>query len=188
MASNLTPSSGQDSTTHSQSSRSKTDPAWEHVSEERYGNGRRALICLYCKKITKGGGIHRMKLHLAGVKGDIGPWDMAEGEEEVQEMQSPMAASSGKRKKSTVDKYFAPRNTQGAQPSMRSVLVGKEATWRADMAVGRFFYDACIPTNAVNSFYFKPMLDAISAIGPGYKGPNYYQLRINLLKDAKKEV
>ncbi|KAL6335953.1 hypothetical protein AAG906_003578 [Vitis piasezkii] len=173
-----------------------------------------------------------MKLHLVGVKGDIGPCksvppdvrfrmenslqefvnakkatkeadeyrnpygpnvsqfegDMAEGEEEVQEMQSPMAASSGKRKKSTVDKYFAPRNTQGAQPSMRSVLAGKEATWRADMAVGRFFYDACIPTNAVNSFYFKPMLDAISIIGPRYKGPNYYQLRINLLKDAKKEV
>ncbi|XP_034710460.1 uncharacterized protein LOC117933175 [Vitis riparia] len=212
MTSNLTPSSGQDSTTHSQSSRSKTDPAWEHVSEERYGNGRRALICLYCKSITKGGGIHRMKLHLAGVKGDIGPCklvppdvrfrmenslqefvnakkatkeadeyrnpygpnvsqfegDMAEGEEEVQEMQSPMAASSGKRKKSTMDKYFAPRNTEGAQPSMRGVLAGKEATWRADMAIGRFFYDACIPTNAMNSFYFKPML--------------YLQL------DAKKEV
>ena len=73
MASNLTPSSGQDSTTHSQSSRSKTNPTWEHVSEERYGNGRRALICLYCKKITKGGGIHRMKQHLAGVKWDIDP-------------------------------------------------------------------------------------------------------------------
>ncbi|RVW76331.1 hypothetical protein CK203_049881 [Vitis vinifera] len=113
---------------------------------------------------------------------------MAEGEEEVQEMQSPMAVSSGKRKKSTADKYFVPRNTQGAQPSMRSVLAGKEATWRADMAIRRFFYDACIPTNAVNSFYFKPMLDVISAIGPGYKGPNYHQLRVNLLKDAKKEV
>ncbi|RVW73056.1 hypothetical protein CK203_061061 [Vitis vinifera] len=232
MESNLTPSSGQDSTTNSQSTRSKIDPAWEHVSEERYANGRKALICLYCKKITKGGGIHRMKQHLAGVKGDIGPCksvppdvkfrmenslqefvnskkaaqeayecrnpygpnvsqfegDGAEGEEEVQQMQSPMAANSGKRKKSTVDKYFAPRNTQGAQPSMRSVLAGKEAIWRADMAVGRFFYDACIPTNAVNSFYFKPMLDAISAIGPGYKGPNYHQLRVNLLKDAKKEV
>ena len=92
---------------------------------------------------------------------------MLEGEEKVQEMQSPMAANSGKRKKSTVDKYFALRNTQGAQPSMRSVLVGKEAIWRADMAVGRFFYDACIPINAVNSFYFKPMLDAIFAIGFG---------------------
>ncbi|KAL6350597.1 hypothetical protein AAG906_022307 [Vitis piasezkii] len=176
MESNLTPSSGQDSTTNSQSTRN-----------------------------YKRWGIHRMKQHLAGVKGDIGPCksvppdvrfrmenslqefvnskkatqeayeernpygpnvsqfegDMAEGEEEVQEMQSPMAASSGKRKKSTTDKYFVPRNTQGAQPSMRSVLAGKEATWRADMAVGRFFYDACIPTNAVNSFYFKPMLDAI---------------------------
>ncbi|RVW29997.1 hypothetical protein CK203_089826 [Vitis vinifera] len=71
---------------------------------------------------------------------------------------------------------------------MRSVLAGKEAIWRADMAVGRLFYDACIPTNAMNSFYFKPMLDVISAIGPGYKGPNYHQLRVNLLKDTKKEV
>nr|CAN82212.1 hypothetical protein VITISV_027553 [Vitis vinifera] len=114
--------------------------------------------------------------------------DMVEGEEEVQEMQSPMAASSGKRKKSTVDKYFAPRNTQRAQPSMRSVLARKEAIWRVDMAVERFFYDACIPTNAVNSFHFKSMLNVISAIGPGYKGLNYHQLWVNLLKDAKKEV
>ena len=35
------------------------------------------------------------------------------------------------------------------------------------MAVGRFFYDACIPINAVNSFYFKPMLDVIVASGLG---------------------
>ena len=40
----------------------------------------------------------------------------------------------------------------------------------------------------MNSFYFKPMLDVISAIALGYKGPNYYQLRVNHLKDAKKEV
>ena len=39
----------------------------------------------------------------------------------------------------------------------------------------------------MNSFYFKPMLDAIAAIGPGYKGPTYYQLRVNLLKDSNKE-
>ena len=87
-----------------------------------------------------------------------------------------------------MDKYFVPRNTQGAQLSMMSVLAGKEAIWRADMVVGRLFYDACIPTNAVNSFYFKPMLDAISAIGLGYKGPNYHQLWVNILKNAKKEV
>ena len=71
---------------------------------------------------------------------------------------------------------------------MRSVLAGKEAIWRATMVVERFFYDACILTNVVNSFYFKSMLDVISAIGSGYKGPNYHQLQVNLLKDAKKEV
>ena len=72
MESNLTPSSGQDSTTNSQTTRSKTDFAWKHVSEERYANGRKTLICLYCKKIVKGKGIHRMKQHLTGVKGNIG--------------------------------------------------------------------------------------------------------------------
>ena len=51
-----------------------------------------------------------------------------------------------------------------------------------------FFYDICIPTNAVNSFYFKPMVNVIATIGPSYKGPTYYQLRVNLLKDVKKEV
>ena len=71
---------------------------------------------------------------------------------------------------------------------MRNVLVGKKAIWRANMAVGRFFYDACILTNVMNSFYFKPMLDVISVIGFRYKGPNYHQLRVNLLKDAKKEI
>ena len=73
MESNLTPSSGQDSTTNSQSTRSKTDPACEHVSKERYANGRKTLICFYCKKITKGEGIHRMKQHLDEVKRDICP-------------------------------------------------------------------------------------------------------------------
>nr|CAN70395.1 hypothetical protein VITISV_014705 [Vitis vinifera] len=56
------------------------------------------------------------------------------------------------------------------------------------MVVGTFFYDASIPTSAVNSFYFRPMLDVISIIGLEYKGSNYYQLRVNLLKDVKKEV
>ena len=87
-----------------------------------------------------------------------------------------------------MDKYFAPRTTQGAQPSIKSAFAGKEAVLRENMAIERFCYDACIPTNVVNSFYFKPMLDAIFAIGPRYKGSTYYQLRVNLLKGAKKEV
>ena len=67
-------------------------------------------------------------------------------------------------------------------------LLGKKLFGEQTWLLGDFFYDACFPTNAVNSFYFKPMFDLISTIGPGYKGPIYYQLQVNFLKDVKKEV
>ena len=54
MESNLTPASGQYSTTNLQSTRSKIGPAWEHDFEESYANWRKSFICLYCKKIEKG--------------------------------------------------------------------------------------------------------------------------------------
>lgn len=102
--------------------------------------------------------------------------------------QSTMLDKSKRNKSIGVGDYFAPRTIGGSQPSIRSCLAGKDATWRADMAFGRFFYDACIPINAVNSIYLQPLVDAIAAIGPGYKHPNYHALRVNLLRDAKKEV
>ena len=71
MESNLTPSSSQNSNTNSQTSRDNTNPTWEHVSKEKYTNGRKALICLYCKKVAKCGGIYKMKQHLTIVKWDI---------------------------------------------------------------------------------------------------------------------
>ena len=53
-------------------------------------------------------------------------------------------------------------------------------------------YDAWIPTNVVNSFYFKLMLDVIIAIGHEHKlahsWSTYHQFQIKLLKYAKKEV
>ena len=67
MESNFTPSSGQDSTTNSQSSRSKIDLTWEHVMKKYMQmEGKFWCVC-----IAKGGGIHRMKKHLVVVKGDI---------------------------------------------------------------------------------------------------------------------
>ncbi|XP_028114567.1 uncharacterized protein LOC114312528 [Camellia sinensis] len=76
----------------------------------------------------------------------------------------------GKRHESTkIGDYFAPRTTLGSQPTIKSALQTKEAIHRAHMIVGKFFYDTCIPINAVNSIYFQPMFDAAIAIGPGYK-------------------
>ncbi|XP_031259800.1 uncharacterized protein LOC116117960 [Pistacia vera] len=102
--------------------------------------------------------------------------------------QSTMLDKSKGEKPIGVSDYFAPRTIVGSQPSIRSCLAGKDATWRADMAFARFFYDACIPINAVNSIYLQPLVDAITAIGSVYKHPNYHGLRVNLLRDAKKEV
>ncbi|XP_031265605.1 uncharacterized protein LOC116124029 [Pistacia vera] len=102
--------------------------------------------------------------------------------------QSTMLDKSKRNKSIGVGDYFAPRTIGGSQPSIRSCLVRKDATWRADMTFGRFFYDDCIPINAVNSIYLQPLMNAITAIGHGYKHPNYHALRVNLLRDAKKEV
>ncbi|XVE52631.1 hypothetical protein DITRI_Ditri02bG0137500 [Diplodiscus trichospermus] len=47
----------------------KHDPAWKHC--QMFKNGERVhLKCIYCGKIFKGGGIHRIKEHLAGHKGN----------------------------------------------------------------------------------------------------------------------
>ncbi|XVF20942.1 hypothetical protein REPUB_Repub12eG0047400 [Reevesia pubescens] len=46
----------------------KQDPAWNHC--QVFKNGERLqLKCMYCGKMFKGGGIHRLKEHLAGRKG-----------------------------------------------------------------------------------------------------------------------
>ncbi|XP_020413988.1 uncharacterized protein LOC109947680 [Prunus persica] len=47
----------------------KHDPAWKHC--QMFKNGERVqLKCIYCSKLFKGGGIHRIKEHLAGQKGN----------------------------------------------------------------------------------------------------------------------
>nr|GMC92819.1 hAT transposon superfamily [Ipomoea batatas] len=47
----------------------KRDPAWKHC--QIYKNGDNVhLRCIYCGKIFSGGGIHRVKEHLAGQKGN----------------------------------------------------------------------------------------------------------------------
>ena len=54
--------------------RSKSDPAWAYISESRSNNGKKKMfICNFCAKVVKGWGIHRMKMHLASQRAEIGP-------------------------------------------------------------------------------------------------------------------
>ena len=36
-------------------------------------DGKKLLIHNFCEKVMKGGGINRMKMHLAGQSGDVAP-------------------------------------------------------------------------------------------------------------------
>ncbi|CAJ2637622.1 unnamed protein product [Trifolium pratense] len=53
-----------------QSSRRKTNPAWDHVTYTEEGR-KKTYTCMFCLKVFKGGGIHRVKEHLAGVVGEV---------------------------------------------------------------------------------------------------------------------
>uniref|UniRef100_A0A2N9FLF6 BED-type domain-containing protein n=1 Tax=Fagus sylvatica TaxID=28930 RepID=A0A2N9FLF6_FAGSY len=45
------------------------DPAWAHARV--VPEARNNTICLYCNKLIKGGGITRLKYHLAGIRGQV---------------------------------------------------------------------------------------------------------------------
>ncbi|KAF1893456.1 hypothetical protein Lal_00001934, partial [Lupinus albus] len=150
------PNTIQSAISTTQSVRAKSDPTWDH-----------------CQLCYKGGGIHRIKQHLAGEKGDVLPClsehlnqvsgsrkrgtNQIRSEEDAdEENMNPPIAAKAKGKTNTLD--FAPRTTSGAQPSIKMSF----------------------------AVYYQPIINEIAAIGPGYKGPTYYAIRSNLLHEMKK--
>ena len=47
------------------------DPAWAHARV--VPEARNNTICLYCNKLIKGGGITKLKYHLAGIRCQVEP-------------------------------------------------------------------------------------------------------------------
>ncbi|XP_057756054.1 uncharacterized protein LOC130975254 [Arachis stenosperma] len=92
-----------------------------------------------------------------------------------------------KKVKTIIPPMFALRTTPKSQPSMKRVFQNKEALHEVDKRVARWLLDCRILFNAVMSPFFQDMLDGVAGIGPGYKGPSYDKLRVNLLADLKKE-
>lgn len=59
------------STINPQSIRQKTNLAWAHVTMTQSSDRKKLLICNFCVKIIKGGGIRRIKMHLVGQSGVV---------------------------------------------------------------------------------------------------------------------
>ena len=218
--------------------RGKNDPAWDHFSETQGSNRKITYTCMYCAKSFKGGGINRMKYHLACIPGQISSCrsvpnevrieihdylkqgelkkkalkealndafddveeeevqiqeqEATEDEEETYEQRSQKRAreqdkekekekEKGKEKEKTIE-------STTSQPSIKSAFSSKSAKHRTNIALAKWFYDACIPFNAINSPYFKPAVKAIAGIGADFGGPSYHDMRVNLLEECKKKL
>ncbi|RYQ95189.1 hypothetical protein Ahy_B08g090248 [Arachis hypogaea] len=156
-------------------------------------------------EVFNGGGIHRMKKHLAKITGNVKkcpkvPYDV---EKQMESLLKEIQTNKKKRKVSfgeeggdevedAIDEEIAQeeqeqQRTSRAQPSIKSVLQNKEAIHEVDKRFARWLLDCKIPFNAVMSPFFQDMLDGVAGIGPGYKGPSYDKLRVHLLADLKRE-
>ncbi|XP_016164931.1 uncharacterized protein LOC107607495 [Arachis ipaensis] len=189
--------------TQKNSNRGKTDPAWGHCKQV-LDKGKTTLVYIYCEKHIKGGGINRVKHHLAGKGGDIEACRKVPAAVRHQFSQNIEDLQTKKRKtqEEYAESYGACDDverefdeiepTPSAQPSIKSVLQSKEIVEKCDIAIARWMMDASVPFNAVNSAYYQPMIDAIANMGVGYKGPNYQRVRgyllSKLVEDVKKMI
>lgn len=84
----------------------KTDPAWKHCQMFKNEN-RVHLKCVYCNKVLKGGGIHRIKEHLAGHKGNASTCLQVPEGVRLLMQQSLAGAVSRRRKKQKINEVIA---------------------------------------------------------------------------------
>lgn len=76
----------------------KRDPAWNYCQTCKNGD-KIQLECMFCGKIFKGGGIHRVKEHLAGAKGDGGSPCLSVDQDVRVAMLENLSGVVGKRRK-----------------------------------------------------------------------------------------
>ncbi|XP_020585352.1 uncharacterized protein LOC110028004 isoform X2 [Phalaenopsis equestris] len=198
-----------------------TDVGWDHGT--MVNGDRQKIMCRYCQKIILGGGISRLKQHLAGERGNIAPCEKVPDyvKTNIRQHLGFKVLEKLKRQKITEDlkvslqkareegnegipHKIVSRRTNSRKRRAQNTVVGsvrpplqtkispkftpQEIIERADMAVAKFFYITGVTFNSVDSFYFQKMIDAITAIGPGYKIPSHHSLRGNLLNKCLNEA
>ncbi|XP_059628104.1 uncharacterized protein LOC132270906 [Cornus florida] len=90
----------------------KHDPAWKHC--QIFKNGDRVqLKCIYCGKIFKGGGIHRIKEHLAGQKGNASTCLRVQPDVRLLMQESLNGVVAKKRKKQKIAEEISNFNPSG---------------------------------------------------------------------------
>lgn len=133
------------------------------------------------KAREKQGGTSGLSLH-----------DLDENEEVEVEVADPQTTQTkGEKRKANsqnLQKYFKRGTHDPSQPSIKSAMQTKERLHDTDLALALWFYDACIPMNAVNSPLFSIAMSKVASMGHCYIGPSFHAMRVTLLNDAKQSV
>ncbi|XP_073263283.1 uncharacterized protein [Populus alba] len=67
-------------------------------------------------------------------------------------------------------------------------MASKEKEHNARKVIARWWYDVNVPFNSARSYYYQPMIDAITSMGPGFKGPSYHDLKGPFLKGVVHDI
>ncbi|XP_028797573.1 uncharacterized protein LOC114753072 [Neltuma alba] len=195
------------STAASQSIRLKVDPAWEHCIQvpSKTPGGKKHLRCLYCVKEFAGRGIHRMKQHLAGKKRDAISCKKVFADVRYQLEQNLKEIEKKKSKKQDnyeEDNLYGPdvpsfesdalniqevasspvQNPRESQSNVQNPNTSQFGKRKAIGEINNYFALRTIsgPQPGIRSA-LAAVLDAVVAIGLGYKGPTYHAIRTKLL-------
>ncbi|KAH0737384.1 hypothetical protein KY290_036089 [Solanum tuberosum] len=126
----------------------------DEVLDENYKSIK--ARCKYCVKIVSG--FHRLKLHLAGIRGNVTP---------CSEVPMPV-------KEAFNAEILAKKSFQSSQEISKSI--------------GRFFYEAGIDFAVIRSPSFQKMVKATLSPGQTIKFPSCQELKGWILEDAVKEM
>ncbi|KAI3833844.1 hypothetical protein MKX03_002184, partial [Papaver bracteatum] len=87
------------------SARGKTDIAWKYARKEKYPMTKKriSITCVICLKKIMGGGINRLKKHLAGQRGEIAPCKRVSPDIRYQMLESLKETSTKKRQREVED-------------------------------------------------------------------------------------
>ncbi|XP_034894179.1 uncharacterized protein [Populus alba] len=189
-----TAQSSQPSICMSSGSRGRTDLALGHCREApelSVGCKITKLVCLYCAKVFAGGGINRFKQHLAGAKGEVEQCHKCPPDVRHQMLLNLKGNVETKKRVREMQADFNPFNAQQREHEemmIRQLEDDGKKQLNGDLALTKWMFDAYVPFNVVNSVYYQHAIDVVTAMGPGYKGPNLHAICGYYLAKAVDEV
>ncbi|CAA7045305.1 unnamed protein product [Microthlaspi erraticum] len=181
--------------------RNSNDVGWEYGSLCDPKNPDR-LKCKLCGK-EMGGGVYRIKEHIAHRKGNVTPCPRSTKEDQSKCMKAVMESINKKKKKKgeagdVVDADLE-ANLESSKLSTFQGPVDKFVTGVTEQeetnsmhvvqqTCARWLYRSGVPFDAVESDSFRSFCEALGRLGPGWVPPSQCELRETLLKEEEEAV